>query len=158
MLEKTIQIIEKTIYATVATSTLSGEPWDSPVYIVYDGKLNFYWASGKASQHSRNIDENPHVFLTIYDSSVPWGTGEGAFIQADAIEITDPDEIAKACQLRKYRVPDAKQPPEDFMGDRPRRIYRATPKKIWMNQDGRVDGYFVDTRIEMDLDKLRVIA
>jgi len=155
MNQQTVHILKTNIYAAVATSTLAGEPWNSPVYVVYDEILNFYWASGRASQHSRNVHENPQVFLAIYDSSVPWGTGEGVFIQADAIEVTDLSEIAKACNIRKARVPNAKQPPEDFIGDRPRRIYRATPKKIWTRQDGEVDGYFVDERIEIDLNELR---
>jgi len=149
--KKAILIIENTIYATIATSSLSGEPWNSPVYIVYDESFHFYWASSKTSQHSRNIYENPQVFLVIYDSTAPRGTGVGVFIQAEAVEVTDPNEITKACQVRKARVPDAKQPPEEFIGDHPRRIYRATPKKIWMNQDSRVDGHFVDERVEIVL-------
>jgi len=148
--QKAARIIQKTIYAAIATSSTSGQPWNSPVYIVFDDQLNFYWASGKDSQHSSNIRTNSKVFLAIYDSSAPWGTGEGVFIEAEASEVNDSDEIAKACSLRKVRVADAKHPPEDFVGDRPRRIYRATPKNIWVNQDGRISGFFVDERAEID--------
>jgi uncharacterized protein YhbP (UPF0306 family) len=153
--QRAARIIQKTIYAAIATASSSGKPWNSPVYIVFDDQLNFYWASGKDSQHSRNIRTNSRAFLAIYDSSVPWGTGEGVFIEAEATEANDPDEIAKACNLRKTRVADAKHPPEDFMGDRPRRIYRASPHKIWINQDGQVKGFFVDERVEVDLAELR---
>jgi nitroimidazol reductase NimA-like FMN-containing flavoprotein (pyridoxamine 5'-phosphate oxidase superfamily) len=148
-------IIQKTIYAAVATSSAYGTPWNSPVYIVYDEALNFYWASDTASQHSRNMHENPSVFLVIFDSSVPWGEGKGIFIQATATEVDDRNEIANACHLRVTRASGAKQPPEDFIGDRPRRIYKAAPEKIWMNQDGQVDGHFIDERIAMDISKIQ---
>lgn len=152
MEEKTARIIKQNIYAAVATSSTSGEPWNSPVYAVPDAQLNFYWASGMASQHSQNIVANSRVFLAIFDSSARWGEGEGAFIQATACEVTDPGEIAKACALRKARVPEAKHvSADDFIGDRPRRIYRATPQKIWVSHDGKINGYFVDERAEVDL-------
>lgn len=148
--QKAAHTIQKTIYAAIATSSASGQPWNSPVYVVFDDQLNFYWASGKDSQHSSNIRANSKVFLVIYDSSAPWGTGEGVFIEAEAFEVDESNEIAKACSLRKARVADAKHPPEDFVGDRPRRIYKATPKNIWVNQDGRVNGFFVDERAAVD--------
>jgi hypothetical protein len=68
--------------------------------------------------------------------------------KAKAREVTEPQEITKACRLRQARVTEANQPSEDFMGDKPRRIYCATPECIWMNQDGKVNGNFVDVREE----------
>lgn len=145
---KAKSILEHTIYATLATVDANGNPWNSPVYCVYDDSYNFYWASDMQSQHSQNIRANGKVFIVIYDSTAPWGTGTGVFIQAEAREVTDPEEVAKACQLRMSRVPDAKQPTEDFLGDRPRRIYCATPQHMWTNEDSERDGYFIDVRKE----------
>ncbi len=151
-MDKAAEIIRKNIYAAVATCDLNGQPWNSPVYVVYDERLNFYWASGKDSQHSRNIQANPKVFFVIYDSSAPWGTGEGFFVEAEVLEVDDPDEIAKVCDLRKKRVTNAKHVSiDDFSGDRPRRIYCAAPKRAWVNRDGNVNGHFVDERAEIDL-------
>src|SRR5581483_3836028 len=144
-------IIKKTIYAVVATSSPSDLPWNSPVYVVYDDELNFYWASSRESRHSRNIRRNSKVSLVIFDSGASWGTGEGVFIEARAVEVEDHLEIEKACHLRSDRIPDANQPPRDFIGDMPRRIYRASPRKIWMNHGGKVNGHFVDERIELDI-------
>ena len=155
MKEKAAKVITETIYAAVASCTKTGEPWNSPVFVVYDEFLNFYWASSASSQHSRNLRSNSKVFLAIYDSSAPWGTGQGVFIEAEAMEVSDPYEIARACQLRKARVPSAKQPPESFIGARPRRIYRATPKRVWVNQDGQTNGFFVDERVEIELFQLQ---
>ena len=155
MEQEAAEILKKIIYATIATATTAGVPLNSPVYAVYDNELNFYWASSKASQHSRNIRENPQVSIVVYDSTVPWGTGRGVFIEGKASEVVDVDEITKACQLRKARVSDAKHPPEEFLADKPRSIYRVRPRRVWMNQDARVNGYFVDERAELSLSKLQ---
>lgn len=154
MEQEAAEILRHIIYATVATAGARGEPWNSSVYVVYDNQLYFYWASGKTSRHSRNIKENPQVFLVIYDSTGPWGQGKGVFIQGEAEEVVDPGEIAKACQLRKARASGAKHPPEEFSPDKPRSIYKMTPLKLWMNQDGKVNGYFVDERTELEPDRL----
>lgn len=155
--ETAAHIIEHNLYAAVATSDASGRPWNSPVYVVYDDELNFYWASDKSSQHSYNIRQRPEVMLALYDSSVPWGEGCGVFVAARAEELNSLDDIQRACALRKARVPDANQLPETFMNDYPRRIYRAKPQKVWVNQDARVNGHFVDGRAEADLGQLRGI-
>ncbi len=34
------QVLENIIYATIATSTKDGQPWNSPVRCVYDKDLN----------------------------------------------------------------------------------------------------------------------
>jgi nitroimidazol reductase NimA-like FMN-containing flavoprotein (pyridoxamine 5'-phosphate oxidase superfamily) len=157
MEQKAARILQACLYATVATSDAGKQPWNSPVYCVHDDQLNLYWASARSSQHSQNIQANPKVFIVIYDSTMPWGTGEGVFIQATATVVDDPAEIAKACALRLARVAEATQPPSDFSGDRPRRIYRATPEHIWTNQDASVNGFFIDQRAELDVAKLRTL-
>jgi nitroimidazol reductase NimA-like FMN-containing flavoprotein (pyridoxamine 5'-phosphate oxidase superfamily) len=144
--EKAKSVLDQILYATLSTVDSSGNPWNSPVYCVYDEAYNLYWASHSESQHSQNIYANGKVFIVVYDSTIPWGEGRGVFIQATAVEVTNPDEIAKACRLRKARVPKANQPPDDFMGDRPRRVYRATPQRMWMNRDSEVNGHFIDIR------------
>lgn len=144
-------ILDRNAYITLATVSEDGEPWNSPLFFAYDSDYNLYWASYIESQHSQNIRANGQAFIVAYDSTVPWGTGTGVFIQAQAREVTDQQEIIKACRLRRARVPEANQPPEDFMGDKPRRIYCATPQKIWMNGDDKVNGNFIDVRKEASL-------
>lgn len=149
------RIIQETIYGAVATSSRQAVPWNTPVFLVYDDQLHFYWASAHNSQHSQNIRENPAVFLVIYNSDAPWGRGEGVFLQAKAEELTDLDEIARACELRCHREGAANQPPSDFTGALPRRLYRATPEHAWINVDATQKGYFADGRQEVDLEMLR---
>lgn len=145
------EIIEKIIYLTVATVSADGQPWNSPVYCAYDADYTFYWASWRENQHSKNIANNEKVFLVIYDSTAPEGTGEGVYIVAAASMVEDPEEIEKASRLlagRKNKTPKAAR---EFTGDYPRRIYKAVPEKVWINDGGDVSGNYVDVRHELDL-------
>ena len=38
----------------------------------------------------------------------------------------------------------------EYLGDKPRRIYKAVPQKMWLNSDASINGNFVDTRITVD--------
>ena len=151
--EKAKKIISDIIYVTVATASREGQPWNSPVYSAFDEHYNFYWVSWKENQHSKNIAENPNVFLAIYDSTVPEGTGQGVYVKASAYTIDDREEIKRALTIlysRKHQDPE-KRKPEEFLGDYPRRVYKAEPEKFFMNADGSVNGSYIDTRVEVDL-------
>lgn len=152
--EKAKQIIEKIIYITLATCSKDGQPWNSPLYAVHDKNYNFFWASPKNTVHSRNIRENPNVFLVIYDSTAPEGTGEAVYIKAKGYEINDKKEVENILETH-YSSKTDKHPPkaEEFLDNYPRRFYRAVLEKIWINGDGEVNGNYVDIRIEVDLMK-----
>lgn len=148
--KKAKEIIAKIIYITIATSS-NDQPWNSPVYSAYDEFYNFYWVSDQNGQHSKNIKENPNIFIVIYDSTVPEGTGEGVYIKAKAFEITDPAEVKKAAGLLANRKNKKPRHESEYLGDYPRRVYKATPEKIWMNGDGQIDGNYIDIRLSVDL-------
>lgn len=152
MLKKAQNIIEKILYITIATSSKDGTPWNTPVYSAYDKKYNFYWASWKKSQHSKNIRENNQVFLVIYDSTVPEGTGEGVYIKAKVYMLTEEKEISHALSYLDGRVnkkKNLKTRTAQFQGDKPRRVYKAVPEKVWMNTEGEINGEYVDKRVEI---------
>ncbi len=156
----TIQEIQHITIATIHKDTngrQASRPWNSPVYSAFDSDCNFYWISDRYSQHSKNIQENPHVFLTIYDSTVPQGAGigRGVYIQAEARELSDPSEVAHAQQLLASRVGKTPRTPGYFLDDMPRRIYQAVPERAWVNSSGERNGHFIDIRVEIDLASLR---
>jgi uncharacterized pyridoxamine 5'-phosphate oxidase family protein len=154
-LERTKQILEKIIYATVATASKDGKPWNSPVRHIYDQDLNIYWFSDKNNQHSKNVRENEDVYIIIYDSTVPEGKGEGVYVQAKARQLEGPEEIRLARRLKKGPDMDA---PDDFMGNALRRVYKAVPEHVWMNDAEVKDGVFVrDYRIEVPLNALKAL-
>jgi general stress protein 26 len=151
LIKRAKEIIEKILYITIATSNTSGEPWNSPVYSAFDQQYTFYWISWKENQHSKNIAENKNVFLVIYDSTVPEGTGEGVYIQAKAYEVSDEKEIEKALKLIYGRINKTPRKVQEFREDYPRRIYKAVPEKIWMNDTSKINGNYIDTRVEISL-------
>ena len=79
--------IERIFYITIATSNKKGEPWNSPVYSVFDKDYNFFWVSWSENQHSKNIRENESVFIVIYDSTSPEGTGFGVYMKGKAFQL-----------------------------------------------------------------------
>ena len=151
--EKAKEILEGNIYAVIATATKDGMPWNSPVFFAYDKSFNFYWKSWTDNQHSKNIRANFRVFIVVYDGTAPEGTGQGVYIQAKAYElgVNEREEVQTGCDLLARRKNAKPKKAEECLGDYPRRVYRATPEKMWLNLAGEISGNFVDTRIEVDL-------
>lgn len=149
--ERARQIINKIIYVTIATASADGQPWNTPVYSAYDDEYNFYWASDKNGQHSQNIQVNPKVFLVIYDSTAPEGTGEGVYVQANAYQLQKQNEIDRAVGHLYARKNQEPKGADEFLGDYPRRVYKAVPQEFWMNGEGDVKGNFIDIRTEVSL-------
>lgn len=147
--QKAKEILSQIRYATISTVTPEGKPWNSPVAHELDSEYNIYWFSDKENQHSKNVRANPYAFIVIYDSTVPEGEGEGVYIEADVEELNDAEEINKIRNAKKQAVVNDAN---EFLGDVVRRCYKATPKRIWMNDAEEKDGQFIrDYRVEISL-------
>lgn len=148
---KAKEIIQRVPYVTVATVADDGLPWNAPVFAAYDKDYNFFWGTYRNSQKSKNIRSNSNVFLVIYDSTAAPGKGEGVYIKAIASELEDPKEIEAAHKLLwdRHVVPYWKL--EQVQGDAPIRLYKAVPEKVWVNGEGRENGHYIDTRVEIQL-------
>src|SRR5436190_447849 len=117
------RIISKILYITIATASKDGNPWNSPVYSAFDENYNFYWASDQNGQQSKNIKENEDIFIVIYDSTAPEGTGEGVYIKAKAYSLSDETEILNALKVLDERVGKTKKrDAKEFLGEYPRRV------------------------------------
>lgn len=121
------EIISTIKYATIATASKDGKPWNTPVAHTIDDELNIYWVSDKDNQHSRNVRENEDVAIVIYDSTAPMGEGEGIYIEAKAAELTSPEEILRMRRIKKGA--DYQPQPGEFLGDTTRRVYKAIPTR-----------------------------
>ncbi|MBI4032797.1 pyridoxamine 5'-phosphate oxidase family protein [Candidatus Berkelbacteria bacterium] len=151
--ERAARILQTIIYANLGTVDEDGAPRVSPVRYNYDPSLNIYWASDKANEHSRNIRRDPRLFLVIYDSTVPEGQGEGVYLQAKAYEVNDPEEVVAYRTIKKG---SGAHDPKQFLGNAIRRVYKAVPEKVWMN-DAEVNerGKFIrDYRVEVPLESI----
>lgn len=159
--ERAEALLKNVIYMLVGSASSQGKPWTSPVYFTVDDNLNFYWASDKNAQHSINVRQNPDVFLVIYNSAAPEGkyVGEGLYIEASAVELSDKDEIQAARTITQSRkgVTIGETEHQRFMGDAVRRVYKAVPTRAWVNdvEKDENDNYVRDVRIEVSLDVLK---
>lgn len=132
---KAKEILANIRYVTIATASKMAEPWGTPVLAVFDEQYNCYWTSMNNTQHSHNIQENPRVFLTCFDSTVLPGEGGGVYMEAQAMEMTDFTEITGAAELLYARKNKPVRNAEEFLGDSLKRMYKAAPKKFWITLD-----------------------
>ncbi len=145
------EIIQNTIYITIATVCEDGSPWNTPVYAAFDDQFNFFLVSAPTAQHSKNIARDSRAFVIVFDSTQAEGTGEGIYMQGKAFEMTDIDEIAHAIPFVYNRKNKSHRQPNDFLGDSPRRLYKFVPEHCWMNTDEKVGAFHVDGRKEVKL-------
>ncbi len=151
LISKAQKVINDVLYITIATCDKNSQPWNSPLYSAFDKNYNFYWASWKENQHSKNIAENEKVFVVIYDSTVPESTGFGVYMKGKAHQLAKKDaiEIVKALKLLYSRKNKKPRKLEEFMGMLPRRIYKFVPEQVWVNSESHINGNFVDTKIDI---------
>jgi hypothetical protein len=131
-LKSAIEILRRIHYINIASVCEDGSPWNSPVSASFDNELNFFWGSSPDNVHSKNIHRDGRVFVTIYDSTVQDGEGEGLYLQGMAVEI-GPEKETSVCK------------------------YKFTPEHIWINDEVKNDdgSYKHDILIELELETLK---
>lgn len=145
MNDKILKIIDSVRYATISTVDTNNNPWAAPVWYVYDDDT-IYWWSPIESQHSKNIEHNPNVYITIFDSTVPEGDGLGVYISAVASEV-ESDLLGQVIDLYNTSTKIFKLNPENTSGNAPTRLYKAVIKSSWINSSSETNGAYTDTRI-----------
>jgi general stress protein 26 len=144
------KILRDRDYVTIATICADGQPWNTPVFARFDDDLNLYWVSSKQSQHSKNIDYEPRIFVVVYDSTVPEGEGLGVYLRMKARLLTNSQDIERASEVydtRFFKHDFAKH--DQFLADCPQGFYTAEPEQVWFNTDSEADRHFVDVRQEV---------
>lgn len=152
---KAIKVIKEIKYLNIASVCKDRKPWNTPVYTSFDKDLNFYWLSWKENQHSVNIENNENVFVTLYDSTCPEGTGFGVYMEGTAKKITSIPLLTKALTIAYTRSNKKVKAAKLFLTSYPRRAYQFVPKRVWVNGDDLIKKQFVDVRHELDLDLLK---
>lgn len=147
--QKAKAILDVINYITIATVSDDGQPWNTPVASFhFENDYTLYWASWQDNQHSKNIRATGKAFVVVYDSTPANNQpSAGVYMQGKASELTNEQEAMQAALVFKddpYNPSDGKQ----YLGDYPRRIYKFVPEQIWMNDDDKVNGNFVDVRVE----------
>jgi len=157
--EKAEEISKEIRYLVIATSSKDGKPWISPVFYAFDDDYNLYWVSSKNSRHSELIRENPKVAVVIFNSTKGEGKGDAVYIEANVQELTDEKEIEEAMKFYDSRAskPELRvKDPQNVVGEKEWRLYKATPKMVFKSSDPvEVNGQRIDTRNQIDLSKLK---
>jgi uncharacterized protein YhbP (UPF0306 family) len=91
LVARTREMIDASLYMTLATADEAGRPWVSPVYFAVEGYREFFWVSNPESRHSRNLAVRPELAIVIFDSKVPISTGQGVYLSAVAEQLTGTD-------------------------------------------------------------------
>lgn len=145
------RLIEQSDHMTVATADASGKPWSTPVFYAQDEAYNLYWVSSKSALHSANIRARAEVAITIYRLG---DTTEGVYVDAEALELGDEEEIRRATVLLNQKDQSAKfrvQGVEDVTGDAAWRIYKAIPRAVYRRADSTENGQAVTVREALNL-------
>ncbi|PZS18893.1 MAG: hypothetical protein DLM57_05175 [Pseudonocardiales bacterium] len=82
--ETVAPVLADNLYLVLGTVDAAGKPWVSPVFFAARDETLLYWVSSPASRHSRNIDVQPTVAITVFDSRAAIGAGEAVYMTATA--------------------------------------------------------------------------
>ncbi len=153
--EKARAIIEENIYMVLATASMEGEPWVSPVFYAYDDKYNFYWVSNKDSHHSTLLARNPRVAISIFNSHAVEGGGDGVYISARVEVLADKADLEKGMEvfngratMEDFKIKDVSAVSVAGVW----RIYRAVPIEVSKLGPGTyIHGQYVDQRVVVHL-------
>jgi hypothetical protein len=126
-------LIDDNRYLTLGTVDEDGRPWVAPVFYAAGGSTDFYWMSSPEATHSRNLARRPDVFIVVFDSRAPVGTGQAVYMAATASELAGAEldrglEVYPGPAGRGGRpvTPEQLRPPAEY------RLYRATVSRHWM--------------------------
>jgi nitroimidazol reductase NimA-like FMN-containing flavoprotein (pyridoxamine 5'-phosphate oxidase superfamily) len=127
-------IIDANLYMVLATADADGRPWASPVYFAVEDYTEFFWVSGPAVTHSRNLAARPDVSIVIFDSQLPISTGQAVYMSAVAEQLAGA-EIERGIAIfsrRSLEHGGREWTPADVLDPAPIRLYRATATAHFM--------------------------
>jgi len=156
LVARAVELLNAPPYFNVATSSRDGDPWNSPVWAARGRELILYWSSWVKAVHSKNIEENPRAFLTLFDSTRKRGTNNlrGLYLQCAAAVVVDPSEAKEAATLL---YPGEVVDLNDFLGSGLKRFYKAAPTKVWLNclSERELTPSTIKMRVEVPLELLK---
>jgi hypothetical protein len=155
LVARAVELLNGQPYFNVATES-DGQPWNTPVWAARSRGLSLYWSSWVEAVHSQNIEKNPRVFLTLFDSTRKRGTNNlrCLYLQCTAAAVVDPSEAQEAAALL---YPGEVVELADFLGSGQKRFYGAIPKQVWLNclSERELTPSTVKMRVEVPLELLK---
>ena len=129
-----VSYISTSVQMTITTVT-KDQPWAAVVFYAYDDALNLYFLSDQRTRHSREINSNSKVAVTINKEWNEPSPVKGIQIEGVA-QVVAVNELAHAFTTYVKRFPSTK----DFITDVKvfmdkafnTRIFKVTPSKIYL--------------------------
>jgi hypothetical protein len=146
-------MLDEVEHATVATVSLNGHPWNTPVYFARQ-RNSFYWTSRYDAVHSRNVRDTGRAFLVVYDSRREDVTGSALYTEVAVVELADETAIESAVTQIYQRRGKSAPPSSCFQDPSPHRVYSATAGRAWTNYLHDSGPIAWDERIEIALNDL----
>lgn len=78
------------------------------------------------------------------------------YFEGKAYELRNPAEMLTGLTVVYKREKRQARDVVEFLRKFPRRVYKFTPEKAWINGDREIEGNFIDIRTELDLTKLKL--
>jgi pyridoxine/pyridoxamine 5'-phosphate oxidase len=121
-------IVDSSMYMTLATADRDGKPWPSPVWYAHADYTEFLWVSRPDARHSRNLAGRPELGIVIFDSTAGVGAAQAVYVEAVAEELTgaDRDEAIAVFSRRSESVGARQWTSADVIAPAPLRLYRAS--------------------------------
>lgn len=95
--ERAFGLLREISICVLATSTLGGKPWASPVFYNFDGSGRLVWESAKDAWHSRLIRENPRIGIVVANTD-PDASDDAVYLECLASEVPS-DRLEDALEV-----------------------------------------------------------
>jgi Pyridoxamine 5'-phosphate oxidase len=132
-IERARELLKTARHAAMATVNEDGTPHNTPFMFLYEPDLSrIYWGSHPHSIHSKNIVRTGEVFFVWFDAT----ERGGLYIKAKNAHSLSGPELEAALMIhnrvRATRGQDLLKL-SYYTGDRPQRMWSATPTNFWVN-------------------------
>lgn len=118
-------VLADNLYLVLGTADAAGNPGVSPVFFAARDEHLLDWVSPPDSRHSRNIDVQPTVAITVFDSRAAIGTGDTVYLTATAGALSGTAASAGLVRLNLRLPADRQLNIDDLVLRGPLAVYEA---------------------------------
>lgn len=142
-----ISQLQHHILFALGTINSEGHPWVVCLNLYFDPQGKIYWKSQRSTEHSKNIQRNPHVSVCVFSRTEERGDF-GFYSYALAHEVDEEAELQKYFDLRYTKKGEEAPDSSAFLGESANRVYCAELTEAWVNDERHIKQL-------VDLDTLR---
>lgn len=126
------EIAEENELLALATVSENSEAFNATAFYVFDDDFNFYILTEPDTDHAENLEQNPSISLSIYDSRQSWSDQKKGLQVFGQAEKVSRENMEKVLELYLERFPGLGEwvsEPEE-MGNIDSEFYVIRPERI----------------------------